>query len=702
MRPELLNPLFTSIERAPGIGPKLITLFAKLLDISLGQEIVRFIDLLFLMPHEGIDRPLCDSIHDVAEGQIATLVMSVDRHFPPPLGAKKAPYRIHTFDKTGSLQLVFFYANRDWLEKQFPPNQAIAISGKVEWFNGQATMVHPDYAVLASDIKKIPLLEGVYPLTAGLSPKILHRAIHEALGRCPVLPEWLEESLKAQEKFPSFNAALRCIHKPSSLADLEINGSARSRLAYDELLAGQLTLALMRGRTRNLAGRSRPAHNLYTRALRTLLPFPLTKGQESVLRDISEDLASNKPMLRLLQGDVGAGKTVLAFLAMAQVAENGGQAALMTPTEILARQHFSNAAPLFTAIGLKTVLLTGREKGKVRTRLLEEIKTGVASFIIGTHALFQDTVTYHDLALAIIDEQHRFGVEQRLELAAKGQGLDLLVMTATPIPRTLVLTNFGDMDISQLTEKPKTRQAITTAAVALDQLDTILNRVDAALSRGEKLYWVCPLVDESESLDLTAARKRYEQLHTRFGDRVGLLHGKMSTTEKDAAMAAFHCGQTQLLVATTVVEVGVDVHDASIIIIEHAERFGLSQLHQLRGRVGRGATPAACLLLYKSPLSKTATQRLKVIRQSQDGFYIAEEDLRIRGEGELLGTRQSGLPDFKIADLSQHGDLLVKARQDARLILEKDPMLTSERGQALRLLLYLFRHDSALRLLRSG
>ncbi|WP_375702162.1 ATP-dependent DNA helicase RecG [Bartonella sp. AA89HNZF] len=702
MPPSLLAPLFNSIQTLSGITPKVYGLLTKLLNVNPTQREATLIDLLQLMPHSVIDRRMRPSIACAKEGDTVTLEIIIDQHQPPPRGHNRIPYRVIAHDQTGKINLVFFHAQPLWLKKQLPEGKKVIVSGRVEWFNGQLSMAHPDYIAPSEQSNQIPLIEPIYPSTAGLAAKTLRRAIQNALDFIPLLPEWIDENIKKQQNFPSFSVALRRIHAPINPDDLSLESTARKRLAYDELFACQLALGLVRLKTKSLVGTSRPATGIYTNKLLNILPFQLTTGQKKAVEDIANDLASPEPMLRLLQGDVGAGKTVVALMAMAQISENSGQSALMAPTEVLARQHFSTIAPLAEKIGLQTTLLTGREKGKLRTNILNDILSGQVSIVIGTHALIQNSVTYNNLALTIIDEQHRFGVHQRIALTEKGNKADMLVMTATPIPRTLVLTAFGDMDVSKITEKPIGRQPITTATLSLKRLHELIARIAIALEKGEKLYWICPLVEESTALDLTSIENRFAFLHERFGAHVGMIHGKMSTAEKEAAMASFKCGNTRILVATTVIEVGVDIPDASIIVIEHAEHFGLSQLHQLRGRVGRGNKKSSCILLYKDPLTKTAATRLNIIRNTEDGFEIAEEDWRLRGEGELLGTKQSGVPEFHIANLAVHSDLLSMARKDARLFLQRDPHLSSEQGQALRLLLYLFGHNDATRLLRAG
>ncbi|WP_273760116.1 ATP-dependent DNA helicase RecG [Bartonella sp. ML70XJBT.G] len=702
MLPSLIAPFFNSIRTLSGVTPKIYSLLAKVLNINPTQHEPTLMDLLQLMPYSAIDRRTRPNIAEAQEGNTVTLEIVIDQHQPPPMGRNRLPYRVTAHDPTGKMNLVFFHAQPAWLKRQLPEGKKVIVSGKVERFNGQLSMIHPNHIIASEQSNQIPLIEPVYPSTAGLSAKTLRHIIQHALDSLPLLPEWIEENIKKQQNFCSFSVALRRIHTPMDPNDLALESAARKRLAYDELLACQLALGLVRLKTKSLSGTSRPSTGIYTKKLLQSLPFQLTNGQTKAIHEIAKDIASAEPMLRLLQGDVGAGKTVVALMAMAQIAENSGQSALMSPTEVLARQHFATIAPLAEKIGLQTVLLTGREKGKLRKNILNAIHSGQASFIIGTHALIQESVSYHNLSLAIIDEQHRFGVHQRLALTAKGHKPDMLVMTATPIPRTLVLTAFGDMDISQLTEKPVGRQPITTATLSLKRIDELIERITVALEKGEKLYWICPLVEESTALELTSIESRFAILQERFGTRVGMIHGKMSTDEKEAAMTSFKYGNINILVATTVIEVGVDIPDASIIVIEHAEHFGLSQLHQLRGRVGRGEKKSSCILLYKDPLTKTAATRLNIIRSTEDGFKIAEEDWRLRGEGELLGTRQSGMPEFHIANLAVHSNLLLLARRDARLFLQRDPHLSSERGQALRLLLYLFGKDDATRLLRAG
>jgi len=702
MRPDILTPLFASVTTLPGIGPKLSVALAKLLHGPDPSAQARVGDLLFHMPSHIIDRRNRPHISEAAEGVLATIAVRVDRHQPPPRGNPKVPYRVFVHDETGELGLVFFRGQSQWLEKQLPVGEERVVSGRVEWFNGRPTMVHPDYIVSPEDVDTLPLVEPVYPMVAGVAPKVLSKAIKSALATVPPMPEWIDSSLLHQRRWPLFQTALEAVHQPRDQLDVLPDSVPWQRLAYDELLAGQLTLALVRSKLKKAAGQSWQGDGRLGRAILSALPYKLTGAQNRSISEIQTDMAAPDRMLRMLQGDVGSGKTIVALMAAATAIEAGGQVAFMAPTELLARQHLASMQPLADVAGIRMGVLTGREKGAERERIYAQLAAGEVDLVVGTHALFQAPVAFANLALGIVDEQHRFGVHQRLALAGKGKGADILVMTATPIPRTLVLTYFGDMDVSKLDEKPANRLPIQTNALPMERLDDLIERVTAAIGRGEKVYWICPLVEDNQELPVTSVEARFNSLQTRLGQNVGLVHGRMKPTEKDAAMADFKEGRTRILVATTVIEVGVDVPDATIIVIEHAERFGLSQLHQLRGRVGRGDKPSTCLLLYKAPLGEIAEGRIKIMRESEDGFAIAEEDLRLRGEGEVLGTRQSGTPGFQIARMEVHGRLLETARDQARMVLESNPNLEGDEGERLRTLLYLFSKDEAVRLLRAG
>lgn len=700
MRPNLLNPLFGALTTLSGIGPKVEKLYRRLLGRD--EDEARIIDLLFHLPTGIIDRRARPKLKDVVPGTVVTVAVTVDRHRPSPPHRPRAPYQIYASDETGDLILTFFNARRDYLEKLLPVGELRYVSGTTALYDHMLQMVHPDRVVDEEGLAKLPLLEPVYPLTEGVSLNQVRKAVDAALPKIPELPEWQDLPWVSRERYPTFAAALKTLHRPASPDDILPESRAWKRLAYDELLAGQLALALVRAHLRRPAGRATPGTGALRKQLIDALPYSLTASQSRAIKDIADDLAKPERMLRLLQGDVGSGKTVVALLSAATVIEAGRQAALMAPTEILARQHHATIAPIAATAGIEIAILTGRERGRERAELLERLRLGGIHILVGTHALFQDDVEFRDLGLAVVDEQHRFGVHQRLALAKKGEAVDMLVMTATPIPRTLVLTYFGDMDISELREKPAGRQPIDTRTLPIERLDEVTEAIGRALSEGRRVYWVCPLVEESEKSDLAAAEDRFAELKRKFGKWTDLVHGRMKGAEKDAAMARFAAGETRLLVATTVIEVGVDVPEATVMVIEHAERFGLSQLHQLRGRIGRGSERSTCLLIYRAPLGEAAKARLEIMRQTEDGFRIAEEDLRLRGEGDVLGTRQSGVPGFRIARIETHGSLIGTARDDAQLVLSRDPTLSSDRGEALRHLLYVFGRDEAIRLIRAG
>ncbi len=693
MRPTILNPLFADVTALPGVGPRLAVLVAK----AAGPRVV---DVLFHRPHGVIDRSRRPKIADAEIGSLATIEVTVDRHDQPPV--KRRPYRVICSDETGFITLIFFHARADYLIKTLPEGSRRIISGKIEEFSGGKQMSHPDHIVDPEKPDALPLYEPVYPLTAGLPPSVMRKAAMAAVKRAPQLAEWQEPNWVAKNKFPTWIDAITSVHSPKSTLDLKPEAPHLARLGYDELLSNQLALALIRNARKKAAGRQFTGDGKTRAKALAALPFTLTPAQLHALAEIDADMASPDRMVRLIQGDVGSGKTIVAFMAMVTAIESGAQAALLAPTEILARQHLETLGPLADSVGLTIELLTGRDKGPARAAKLPALKKGYIHILIGTHALFQEDVGFADLGLVVIDEQHRFGVQQRAALAAKGHRTDLLVMTATPIPRTLALTAYGDMDVTAIREKPPGRKPVETRAAPIERLDEVVHAVGRAIDKGDQVYWVCPLVEESEVVPMTAAEERYQHLHSVFGDRVGLVHGRMKAAEKDEVMERFHRGALSVLIATTVIEVGVNAPNATIMVIEHAERFGLAQLHQLRGRVGRGDKASSCLLLYKGPLGETAKARLNILRQTEDGFLIAEEDLRLRGAGDLLGAAQSGFPQLLFADLASQSEFLAAARDDAEMIVAKDPTLKSKRGEALRALLYLFSRDEAVRLLRAG
>ncbi|SMX22239.1 ATP-dependent DNA helicase RecG [Boseongicola aestuarii] len=693
-RPEALFPLFSALETLPGVGDKTSKAFANM-------NVHNPKDLVLTLPVAGIDRRIRSGIAGFAAPGVVTVKVRVERHIPAR--AKGRPYRVDVSDGDSAFQLVFFHARTDWLQKQLPVGEERLISGKLEIFDGLAQMVHPDHILQPKQSGDLPEFEPVYPLTHGITQKIMARAVAAAVGLCPVLPEWIDTDLKAKEGWPNWMEALVKAHAPDGSVDILPTSRERTRLAYDELFAHQLTLALARGQNRRRKGRpSKSNGKLQTRVLNAL-PYVPTGAQMRAVSEIQDDMASPHRMNRLLQGDVGSGKTFVALMALLTAVEAGGQGAMMAPTEILARQHLQGLRPLVEEAGVVIEILTGRDSGSERKAKLAALAAGDIAILVGTHALFQKDVVFRDLKLAVVDEQHRFGVSQRLELGRKSVAADVLVMTATPIPRSLSLAQYGDMDVSVLDEKPPGRTPVTTALVSSGRLNEVIDRLKASLEQGRQAYWVCPLVEESETLDLAAAEDRFKHLRAIFGEgRVGLVHGQMPSAQKDAAMAAFVAGETKCLVATTVIEVGVDVPNASIMVIERAETFGLAQLHQLRGRVGRGATASTCLLMYQAPLTEGGRRRLETLRDSDDGFRIAEEDLAMRGAGDVLGTAQSGLPRFRIADLERQSGLMAMAQKDARRLIVMDPTLTSDRGKAARTLLWLLEQDRAIEMISVG
>ncbi|EBA10855.1 ATP-dependent DNA helicase RecG [Roseobacter sp. CCS2] len=693
-RPETLFPLFGAVTKLDGIGPK----SAQTLD---GVGVVKPLDILMTLPLSGVDRHRRASIREVVAPSVATVEVTVGDHYPP--STRGHPYRVHVEDAETSFQLVFFHARGDYLQKLLPTGQRRVVSGKVEIFDGIAQIVHPDHVLPVAEAEDIPAFEPVYPLHAGITQKAMWKATRSALGLMPKLPEWIDPALKAREDWPDWADAMHKAHGPQATSDLSPHSPARARLAYDELLAHQLTLALARAATRKAKGIASQATGDLSGRVLASLPYKPTGAQQRAFAEIAADLATPLRMNRLLQGDVGSGKTLVALMALLDVVEAGGQGVMMAPTEILARQHLDGLRPLAESAGVVLEILTGRDKGSGRAAKLKALADGEINILVGTHAVFQKDIVFKDLRLAIIDEQHRFGVSQRMELGAKGQAVDVLVMTATPIPRSLALAQYGDMDVSVLDEKPPGRTPVQTALVSAARMDEVIEKLRHAVAEGRQAYWVCPLVEESEIVDMTAAEERFKRLRATLGEGVvGLVHGQMPPAEKDAAMARFVAGETKVLVATTVIEVGVNVPNASIMMIEHADRFGLAQLHQLRGRVGRGSAASSCLLIYQPPLGESGRRRLEILRETEDGFRISEEDLAMRGAGDVIGTAQSGIPRFRIADLERQAGQMAVAQSDARALLNADPKLETARGKAARTLLWLMEQDKAIRLISVG
>lgn len=686
MRPDILNPLFAEVEALKGVGPTLAKPLKKL-------RLERIVDMLFHLPTGTIERKPVNTVEAEDSGRIVTV-----RLVPVSYRASggRGPFRVGATDQAGNVvSLVYFGGNPGWAKKLLPIGEPRIVSGKLELYGQELQMVHPDHVLPVAEAADLPARESVYPLSEGLTTRRLGQLAEQAIARAPDLPEWIEPSLRAARGWPGWREAIVRAHADPA------DELARARLAYDELFANQLALMLVRASSRRRRGMPLVGDGRLRDALK--LPYAPTGAQQRVVAEIEGDLAQPVPMTRLLQGDVGSGKTLVATMALLTAVEAGAQGALLAPTEILARQHYETLSRTLAGLPVNVAILTGREKGKAREATLMGLADGSIDILIGTHAIFQEKVGYRNLALAVVDEQHRFGVAQRMLLQAKAERPPhMLVMTATPIPRTLTLSHYGEMDVSRLDEMPPGRQPIETRVIAGERLDEIAQALGRHMAKGGQAYWVCPLVEESEQSDLAAAESRAESLRQLFGDKVGVVHGRMKGPEKDAVMSDFQSGALGVLVATTVIEVGVDVPNATLMIIEGADRFGLAQLHQLRGRVGRGDQHSICLLLRGNALSETSRARLALMRETNDGFRIAEEDLRLRGAGEILGTRQSGEAEFRLAGPERTAALIEAATQDARLLVDRDGGLEGERGQAARTALYLFERDAAVGLLRAG
>lgn len=707
VRPAVLFPYFRPATSLKGVGPvtrkaliKLLTPPRPQLDEGAYDPVLR--DLVMHMPTSAVDRRALSTIAAAKAGELASIEVEVVEHRPPPAKRNRLPYRILVRDMTGVLNLTFFHVKGDYLFKQLPVGEKRLISGTVEWYDGAKTMTHPDMVVPLHRAHELLRIMPVYPLTLGISNRVLVKFMEQALGLLPKLPEWIDETLLRQYEWSGFLESLQTLHRPQQV-EFEAESPARQRLAYDELLANQLALALSRRSRQKTTSYAIPAGG--GEALVKILPFTLTKGQMDVIADVQKDMASGERMIRLLQGDVGSGKTMVAFAAMVQAAASGFQSVFMAPTDLLARQHEKNLAPLAEKLGYRLILLSGKMTKKQQADARAAIASGEAQMVVGTHALFQEMVGFAKLGLVVVDEQHRFGVEQRVMLAEKGLSPHILQMTATPIPRSLTMTYYGDMEVSVLSEKPPGRQAIDTRAIPFDRLDEVVSGLKRQMEKGGKAYWVCPLIEndsEDDDEEIAAVEDRLRLLQSHFGDKVGMVHGRMKLAEREEAMKRFAYGDMQLLVATTVIEVGVDVPDATTMVIESAERFGLAQLHQLRGRVGRGKDASSCILLYRTPIGENGKARLQVLRQTNDGFVIAEEDLRLRGAGDVLGTKQTGLPDFRFASIAHDTHLMLIARDDVKHYLAKDPLLAKPRGQAMRVLLNLFDYEHTVALLKAA
>ncbi|MFL2801784.1 MAG: ATP-dependent DNA helicase RecG [Paracoccaceae bacterium] len=696
IRPQFLFPLFGTLENLKGIGSKSIFNLKKL-------AILKPLDFLYSFPSNLKIRKFTNTINDFFENEIIILKVKIINHH---LQYFKGPLNIEVTDGFNNINLIFFNAKKDWIKKNFPINHERFISGKLEKYKNKYQIIHPDYIETIDNLAQIPEIEPIYSLTKGISQKIFQNSIKQILKFLPKeisYFEWIDEKRLKKMNWSNFNDSLKRIHNPKTINDISLNSNYRLRLAYDELLSHQLSLVIARSFSKKINKRRKKISQKLCNLIKQKLPFSLTISQEKCIAEIKSDLLKNERMYRLIQGDVGSGKTLVAFFSILFIAENGGQSALMVPTDILAKQHYSNFQKYTQDLGINTVLLTGKMKANEKNKALQTIKSGEADIIVGTHSLFQKGVIFDKLELVIIDEQHKFGVRQRHDLIQKGENLDILVMTATPIPRTLELANYGDMDISRITEKPLNRKKIKTSIISEKKIEVLIPRLIEICNKGVQCYWVCPLIEEGDKSELVAIEQRFSSLKTFLPNiNIEILHGKMTEEEKNEIMTSFKDGNIQILLATTVIEVGIDVPNATVIVIECAERFGLAQLHQLRGRVGRGELNSNCILIYSKNVSKFGKERLEVLRKFDNGFDIAEEDLKMRGGGNPIGSQQSGIPKFQIANLDIDKDLLFYAHEDANQIIKDNKYLIGKKGKNFRILLHLMNKDKSLSLLKAG
>ncbi len=693
MRPEKINKIYSEINILPGIGPKIENLFNKM-------GIYRVLHFLWHIPYNVIKRQKHLNIHDAEINSLVTLKIKILKHNPSRF--KRQPYKINCICGDTPIDIVYFYARHPVVRAALPVGKERYVSGKLDFFRNTYQITHPSHVIDSSELNQLKDIEPVYGLTGGLSQRIVLKYIEKILSTLPTFDEWIEEKIISKYSFKSWNTSIKCLHNPENPNDLINNNIYRRRLAFDELFAHQLAISIIRNSNFKKKGLKFNSKSLLVDKFLLNLPFKLTKSQTISWKNIKNDLISGNQMVRLLQGDVGCGKTIVSLIAMILAVDSGFQAAIMVPTSILAKQHYENINILLQNFKIKILLLTGKDKGKSRIEKNKLISSGEANIIIGTHALIQDDVNFKSIGLVVIDEQHRFGVFQRMSFTNNKSKPSILVMSATPIPRTLSLAAYGDMDESRITEKPVGRLPIKTTSLILSKEKKLIERLKIKLKSEEKIYWVCPLVEESEELDLKAATIRYESLNKIFKNKVLLVHGRLKEKDKEDVMEKFKNEDFRILVSTTVIEVGIDIKEATSIIIEHAERFGLAQLHQLRGRVGRNSMESSCILLHKDKIGENAKRRINKMKETNDGFEIAEEDLIIRGPGEVLGRRQSGLPSFKIADLSYDEDLLLDARNLVSKTIKDNPNLENNPGENLKNLLYLFERDIALKTLMAG
>ena len=682
--------LFSSVKKIKGVGP---IISKKLSDKGIENKI----DLFLNLPTGAIDRRFCPKLDQLEVGVISTIFVRPVKYTIPRF--RNLPNRVTCKDEYGSIDIIFFNSRESYIKQILPLNEEVVISGKVGFYKNKYQMTNPDYIQSIDREKDITKIMAKYSSVAGISPKTIQKIYKEEIEKLKDIGEWHSQDFLKKMAWPTWYDAIYNLHNPVNVSDVNKESKFYQRLAFDEIFSNFLIFSEIKKRIKKLIKVSKVIDEDNLLRIKKMLPFTLTESQQGALKEILTDISSERKMLRVLQGDVGSGKTAVAMIAAYLTVKSGYQVAFLCPTELLAKQHFLLFKKVLENENLNIQLLTSKIKGSEQVDTRFQLSQNKIDIVVGTHSLFQEKTTFNNLGLIVIDEQHKFGVQQRINLSLKGSvNTDVLLMTATPIPRTLILTNYGDMDISTINEKPFNNTTINTLAKPAEQMDDVMVFLKKRLDENDQVYWVTPLIEESEKLKLTPAVKRYEYLKKKLKVEVGLVHGAMKSEEKNKIMEDFISGKIKVIVSTTVIEVGIDNQNANTMIIENCERFGLSQLHQLRGRVGRGKLDAYCLLLYSKNIGTNGKKRIQILKSSLDGFYISEEDLKLRGFGDIIGYKQSGEKDFIIADPAYHSDLFQLAKEEIENLENKDVKLEEHFSQLLKI----FKKDRVLNIIDTG
>ena len=682
--------LFSSVKKIKGVGP---VISKKLSDKGIENKI----DLFLNLPTGAIDRRFCPKLDQLEVGVISTIFVRPVKYTIPRF--RNLPNRVTCKDEYGSIDIIFFNSRESYIKQILPLNEEVVISGKVGFYKNKYQMTNPDYIQSIDREKDITKIMAKYSSVAGISPKTIQKIYKEEIEKLKDIGEWHSQDFLKKMDWPTWYDAIYNLHNPVNVSDVNKESKFYQRLAFDEIFSNFLIFSEIKKRIKKLIKVSKVIDEDNLLRIKKMLPFTLTESQQGALKEILTDISSERKMLRVLQGDVGSGKTAVAMIAAYLTVKSGYQVAFLCPTELLAKQHFLLFKKILENENLSVQLLTSKIKSSEQADTRFQLSQNKIDIVVGTHSLFQEKTTFNNLGLIVIDEQHKFGVQQRINLSLKGSvNTDVLLMTATPIPRTLILTNYGDMDISTINEKPFNNTTINTLAKPAEQMDDVIVFLKKRLDENDQVYWVTPLIEESEKLKLTPAVKRYEYLKKKLKIEVGLVHGAMKNEDKNKIMEDFISGKIKVIVSTTVIEVGIDNQNANTMIIENCERFGLSQLHQLRGRVGRGKLDAYCLLLYSKNIGTNGKKRIQILRSSLDGFYISEEDLKLRGFGDIIGYKQSGEKDFIIADPAYHSDLFQLAKEEIENLENKDVKLEEHFTQLLKI----FKKDRVLNIIDTG